>query len=314
MARLIQEFAEITPRNPRNLVTVIEHDMFYRDLAEVELIQGEDRIWDDPNLIDHVAFLEALDRLSLGKTVNIPKYQKNPGILVYDELITLTPSPIILVEGFMLHAVKDADATYIAQGKSITHSSKQPIEFVKGQEVIPGKFRKFIFDSFFGENGFFGENRHYVHCDEGEALFRRLLRDYMIHDRESEETLAMWPSVMKTYNKLIKPVQNDWKTIDNTNFTEETAMSIHEISSTLMDQAGIKMKKRYKENGDRATELIMNLADRYLDECVEDYRVRGMSQLRRFINQYPEVRERYLAEPIYNVLPEQIPEWLSIRV
>ena len=40
MARLIQEFAEITPRNPRNLVTVIEHDMFYMDLAEVELIQG----------------------------------------------------------------------------------------------------------------------------------------------------------------------------------------------------------------------------------------------------------------------------------
>ena len=290
--------------------------MFYRDLAEVELIQGENRIWDDPNLLDYVAFLGTMNQFSEGNSVQIPYYQKNPGILVYDpnKMITLSPTPIILVEGFMLHAVEHANAKYIADGESITHQSEQPKEFYKGQEVIPEKVRESIVNRLFDDNGFFGQNKHFVHCDESEALVRRLLRDYMVNDREPEETISMWPGVMETYHRLIKPVQDRWKTIDNTEFTEETAKSIYEVARNLMDQGDIKLKKEYRYNGEKAIQLIMGLAVSYLYECVEDYKRRGEAKLHRFVDNYSTIRAGFKEDPIYDVLPEQLPEWLLIRV
>ncbi len=350
-------------------VTIVEADRFYRDITAVEAIQGAIRNWDDPNLIDFIALYNSLIRLSLGETVPMPYYRKNPGDLIWDheKATPLEPAPVIIVESFLLHAVeKGLENSYFFREdvNVVTHDGPEPKKFRTGDPVIPPTLlnkdgtlslagdedssssnyisdtRKFIQESLFGENGLFKGHKYFVHCDESEALIRRLLRDYVKQGREFGETFGYLPDIQKTFQDIILREYQDnraeWQLINNTIFTADTAAQIGDIAKSLTEEAGIQTFRRFDDFRQRAGDVLATYS-LYMEFLVKSYIEANPVKLSKFIGGYTEFREGFnLCIPnlpagasieqyqthlenfeeyiqkqlIFQTLPPFLPEWL----
>lgn len=295
-------------QNKEGLVTILEADMFYRDLEEVKLIQGENIIWDDPNLIDYIALYNTLIKLSKNQEVTIPSYIKDPGILDWNNTITLKPASIILVEGFLLHAVSLAESIYREEGFAVTHESSEKTKFSAGEAVIPRCIingdgtlqpvrqgetadiedtRAYIYEYLFGKKGLFSSGKYFVDCEEGEAIKRRVTRDYiMLDNRTVEVTVGQWDSVMAAYEKIIEPEKRKkWVVVDNTNFTEKTAARIYDISAMLMRSEHIAFNRDYanRRDGISGIKVIYNIL---IDKIVKYYVTEKKHRMEQLVKEY----------------------------
>ena len=84
-------------------VTVIYHDNYYRRQDGIPFEKRVTVNYDHPNSLETDLLVEHLKQLKAGKTVECPVYDYNQHNRS-DEIITIEPKPVILVEGILLLA------------------------------------------------------------------------------------------------------------------------------------------------------------------------------------------------------------------
>lgn len=84
-------------------VTVIYHDNYYRRQDGIPFEKRMTVNYDHPNSLETDLLVEHLKQLKAGKTVECPVYDYNQHNRS-DEIITIEPKPVILVEGILLLA------------------------------------------------------------------------------------------------------------------------------------------------------------------------------------------------------------------
>ncbi|MBT3464313.1 hypothetical protein HN451_04940, partial [archaeon] len=342
--KAIEEFA--VSNDEENLVTIVSSDYFYRDIEAVKLIQPgvfktenikediKNVNWDDPNLIDYDALIYTLSELKKGNSVELPGYDKKTGRLLFDEKdkVTLDPAKIVLVEGFLLEALKKATGKFKKEGNDI------PVHFNYAENIRTEGNRFFanynikhgIFNEkrkkherLFGNEkntGIFNENLYFVHCDENEALFRRLIRDHMVFRRDLDETISHYPKIKNTYETIIQPLSKNekWKIIDNTVFNENTSNNVYNTVIKLMTDAKIDIQENYKTLEEGAKE-IEDMSNDYLQNCIYTFIEEGgkvideetkelirtdipigQKKLKEFYEGYQDFKNNFLDNPIPN--------------
>lgn len=86
-------------------VTVIYHDNYYRRQDGIPFEKRVTVNYDHPDSLETDLLVEHLKQLKAGKTVECPVYDYNQHNRS-DEIITIEPKPVILVEGILLLADK----------------------------------------------------------------------------------------------------------------------------------------------------------------------------------------------------------------
>lgn len=84
-------------------VTVIYHDNYYRRQDGIPFEKRVTVNYDHPDSLETDLLVEHLKQLKAGKTVECPVYDYNQHNRS-DEIITIEPKPVILVEGILLLA------------------------------------------------------------------------------------------------------------------------------------------------------------------------------------------------------------------
>ena len=287
----------------------------------------------------------------------MPGYDKKTGRLLFDEKdkVTLDPAKIVLVEGFLLEALKKATGKFKKEGNDI------PVHFNYAENIRTEGNRFFanynikhgIFNEkrkkherLFGNEkntGIFNENLYFVHCDENEALFRRLIRDHMVFRRDLDETISHYPKIKNTYETIIQPLSKNekWKIIDNTVFNENTSNNVYNTVIKLMTDAKIDIQENYKTLEEGAKE-IEDMSNDYFQNCIYTFIEEGgkvideetkelirtdipigQKKLKEFYEGYQDFKNNFLDNPIpnkfgkpiniYSILPDKIPLWVESR-
>ncbi len=84
-------------------VSVLEHDAYYRDLAEMSLEKRALINFDHPDSLETDLLVSHVDELLSGKTINKPIYDFTRHTRT-SESIEVRPTPIIIVEGILVLA------------------------------------------------------------------------------------------------------------------------------------------------------------------------------------------------------------------
>jgi len=82
-------------------ISIIKEDAYYKDQAHLALKERELTNYDHPNAFEHTLMSEHLQQLVQNKTIECPVYCYKTHTRTNDTL-TLSPTPIILVEGILL--------------------------------------------------------------------------------------------------------------------------------------------------------------------------------------------------------------------
>ena len=86
------------------MVTVIETDSYYRDLSHIPEPERHHVNFDHPEALDVDLMADHLQKLRLGRTVQVPAYDFTTHCRT-DAMITIEPRPIVIVEGIFALAV-----------------------------------------------------------------------------------------------------------------------------------------------------------------------------------------------------------------
>lgn len=85
------------------LLTVIEHDSYYRDRSDLPLEEREKQNFDHPDSLESSLLVKHLQSLKMGHAVEIPRYDFKTHNRKTDTQLAI-PTKIILVEGILLFA------------------------------------------------------------------------------------------------------------------------------------------------------------------------------------------------------------------
>ncbi len=85
-------------------VTCLDMDSYYQDLSHLDAEERRKVNFDHPDAFDTDLFIEHLDRLGRGETINKPLYSFEESVRT-GEVVKVAPAPIILVEGILVLAV-----------------------------------------------------------------------------------------------------------------------------------------------------------------------------------------------------------------
>ena len=85
---------------------MIQHDWYYKEIAHLSLEERAIANFDEPAALDNALLATHLEKLHRGETVDCPQYDYTKH-LRKPETLTLTPHPIIVVEGILLFAVEE---------------------------------------------------------------------------------------------------------------------------------------------------------------------------------------------------------------
>lgn len=84
-----------------NSVVLISHDNYYRDLSHISYEERNEVNYDHPNSLETDLFVQHLQQLKAGKTVEIPTYDFKKHNRA-EETITIEPASIIIVDGILI--------------------------------------------------------------------------------------------------------------------------------------------------------------------------------------------------------------------
>jgi uridine kinase len=82
-------------------IAFLQHDLYYHDLAHLQLEQRRQVNFDHPNAFDNALFIEHLDALIGGSAIKAPTYD----FAQYTrraETIDVKPQPVLLIEGILI--------------------------------------------------------------------------------------------------------------------------------------------------------------------------------------------------------------------
>jgi uridine kinase len=93
--------ANIAAGLPADKVAVIDHDSYYRHHPEMPVEERELLNYDHPDSLDNELFIQHLEMLRAGQSVEVPSYDfRTHGRTT--ETRTLQPAPVVIVEGILV--------------------------------------------------------------------------------------------------------------------------------------------------------------------------------------------------------------------
>jgi uridine kinase len=93
----------IVQRVGRERIAFLQHDWYYDDLSHLPLEQRRQVNFDHPDAFDQALFIEHIDALVHGETVDVPTYDFTSYVRL-PETRLVTPQPVILLEGILIFA------------------------------------------------------------------------------------------------------------------------------------------------------------------------------------------------------------------
>ena len=98
VSRIIQSSSE---------VTIISLDNFYKGLLDEDKLHPELYNFDEPGAIDFEYCINCLKELKMGNSVSIPVYDFKTHSRLEDQMLTIVPNKIIILEGILIYANDD---------------------------------------------------------------------------------------------------------------------------------------------------------------------------------------------------------------
>jgi uridine kinase len=93
----------IVGRVGRERIALLQHDTYYRDLVHLPLEQRVQVNFDHPDAFDNALYLEHLDALIRGETVQVPSYDFSTYVRL-PETSAVAPRQVVLAEGILIFA------------------------------------------------------------------------------------------------------------------------------------------------------------------------------------------------------------------
>lgn len=90
----------------RDNVAVLDHDAYYRDLAQLSLVERAAQNFDHPDSLETELLCDHLDALRAGESIEKPVYDFTTHSRAIQSL-TIAPRPVVLVEGILVLADPD---------------------------------------------------------------------------------------------------------------------------------------------------------------------------------------------------------------
>lgn len=84
-------------------IALLQHDNYYSDLAHLPFEERTKVNFDHPNAFDNSLFLEHIDTLASGQTIQVPTYDFANYVRL-DKTIAVEPRQVILIEGILIFA------------------------------------------------------------------------------------------------------------------------------------------------------------------------------------------------------------------
>ena len=91
---------------PPGSAVIIDHDSYYRDHPEMDLVTRQRLNYDHPDALDNALLIEHLDALKVGRTVDVPIYDF-VGHARRRETRRVEPVPVIVVEGILVYVTEE---------------------------------------------------------------------------------------------------------------------------------------------------------------------------------------------------------------
>jgi len=94
-------YEELLPELGSEGISIIKEDSYYNDQSHLAIKEREQTNYDHPNAFEHSLMTEHLHQLTQNQSVECPVYCYKTHTRL-NETISLSPTPIILVEGILL--------------------------------------------------------------------------------------------------------------------------------------------------------------------------------------------------------------------
>ncbi|MFT5757825.1 MAG: uridine kinase [Alteromonadaceae bacterium] len=99
-------YDELLPELGENGISIIKEDAYYRDQTHLSMSERVNTNYDHPNAFEHSLLCEHLNSLTTNKGINVPIYCYKTHTRL-KEANSLSPTPIILVEGILLFSTQE---------------------------------------------------------------------------------------------------------------------------------------------------------------------------------------------------------------